>query len=92
MNGGYYLIDAKNIELTETDPQAVSGIFAEAQKALATDKPIVAYGLTYSGAAVSPVNCFGWYLATDEIVMVSATLHLHVKDDDTVTVLDVVGA
>ena len=91
MKGGYYLLDAKKVELTETDPQPVAGIFAEVKKALATGKPIVAENLLYGAAPVSPVNCFGWYLSTTEIVLVSATLHLHVKSDNTVTVLDVVS-
>lgn len=91
MNGGYYLVDVAGLDLTETDPQEISGIWDKAVTALKTNKPIVAYGCAYGvGVPVSPVPAFGWYLADDEIVIVGATLHIHIKDDDTATVLDVV--
>lgn len=87
--GGYILVDATGIELTATDPQSVPGIWAKAVTAVASKKPIVASGCTYATAPVSPVTGFAWYLHTDEIVFVGATLHVHIKDDDTATVLDV---
>ena len=91
MNGGYFLVDVTGLDLTETDPQEMAGIWDKAVAALKTNKPIMAYGCSYGvGAPVSPVPSFGWYLADDEIVIVGATLHIHIKDDDTATVLDVV--
>lgn len=87
--GGYILVDATGIELTETDPQSVTGIWDKAVAAVASQKPIVASGCTYATAPVSPVTGFAWYLDTDEIVFVGATLHGHIKDDDTATVIDV---
>ncbi len=91
MNGGYIMVNCTGLNLSETDPQSISGIWNEAKKAIAANKPIVAYGAIYGSADVSPVPVFGWYLAEDEIVIVGATLHVHVKDDDTATVLDVVS-
>jgi hypothetical protein len=35
------------------------------------------------------VTCFGWYIGAGEIVIVGATLHVHIKNDDTAIVLDV---
>ena len=61
-------------------------------KAVASGKPIVAHNCKYGTPLVSPVTCFGWYIDTDEIVIVGATLHIHVKDDDTCTVLDVAAS
>lgn len=91
-SGGYYMVDCTGIDLTETDPQSITGIWKKAVTAIATNKPIVAYGCVYgTGVPVSPVVCFGWYISTTEIVIVGATLHIHIKSDNTATVLDVVS-
>lgn len=92
MVGGYIMVDCSGLDLTETDAQSITGIWDKAVSAIASDKPIIAYGCVYgTGVPVSPVTCFGWYIAADEIVIVGATLHIHIKDDDTATVLDVAG-
>lgn len=91
MKGGYILIDCKGLDLTGGDtPQTISGIWSDAVRALEQKKPIVAQNCVYgSGVPVSPVNVFGWYIAVDEIVIVGATLHVHIKDDDSAIVIDV---
>ena len=91
MNGGYLNVDCTGIDLHKSTKQEIAGIWDKAVKALKSEKPIHAYGCTYGDALVSPVPVFGWYLATDEIVIVGATLHVHIKDDDSATVLDVVS-
>lgn len=92
MVGGYIMVDCSGLDLTETAAQSITGIWDKAVSAIASDKPIIAHGCVYgTGVPVSPVTCFGWYIATDEIVIVGATLHIHIKDDDTATVLDVAG-
>lgn len=90
MNGGYIVVDCAGIDLSDNTSQTVDGIWDKAVSAIDTDKPIVAYNTEYgTGKRVSPVTCFGWYIDTDEIVIVGATLHIHIKDDDSVLVLDV---
>ena len=90
MNGGYIMVDCTGLDLTDNQAQSISGIWDKAVEAVKVDKPIVAYNCEYgTGVKVSPVTCFGWYIDDDEIVIVGATLHIHVKDDDTATVLDV---
>lgn len=89
MNGGYILIDATGLNLSSSSEQEIAGIWDKAVTALKVKKPIVVHGCTYGAALVSPVTCFGWYIGTDEIVIVGATLHVHIKDDDTAVVLDV---
>lgn len=91
LKGGYAMIDCKGLKLTETDPQEIDGVWEIAKKALESGKPIIAHNCVYNDAPVSPVTCFGWYIDTDEIVIVGATLHIHVKDDNTATVIDVVS-
>lgn len=91
MNGGYTMVNCKGLELTETDPQSIEGIWEDAKEAIKANKPIVAYNSKYADSPVSPVTCFGWALSATEIVIVGATLHIHVKSDNTATVLDVAG-
>jgi len=90
MNGGYFMVNCKGLDLTVTDPQTIPGIWNDAVIAMGTGKPIIAHNCVYgSGVNVSPVTCFGWYISATEIVIVGATLHIHVKSDNTATVLDV---
>lgn len=92
MNGGYVLLDCTGLDLSDDQPQDIAGSWDKAVAAIKAGKPIVAHNCEYgTGVPVSPVTCFGWYLDEDEIVIVGATLHIHVKDDDTCTVLDVVS-
>lgn len=91
MNGGYYLLDCKGLDLTSASAQTISGSWNDCVTALKVGKPIVAHNCIYgTGVPVSPVTCFGWYIAADEIVIVGATLHIHVKNNDKCTVVDVV--
>lgn len=92
MKGGYILVDCTGIDLTAESAQTVTGIWKKAVTAIASGKPIIAQNCVYGeGVLVSPVTCFGWYISSTEIVIVGATLHIHIKNDDTVTVLDVAG-
>ena len=91
-NGGYIMVDCTGLDLSLSTAQEIPGIWNKAVKAMAQNKPIIAHGCKYSTAAVSPVTTFGWYIDTDEIVIVGATLHVHIKDDDTATVLDVAAS
>lgn len=90
LKGGYAMINCKGLELTETDPQEIDGVWEIAKKALESGKPIIAHNCVYNDAPVSPVTCFSWAISATEIVIVGATLHIHVKSDNTATVLDVV--
>ena len=90
MNGGYILADCTGLDLSDSTAQSISGMWDKAVTALKAEKPIIAYNCIYgTGVHVSHITCFGWYIAEDEIVIVGATLHIHIKDDDSVTVLDV---
>lgn len=91
MNGGYCMVDCKGLDLTGGNtPQTIAGIWQDAKNALASGKPIVAHNCIYgTGVDVSPVTCFGWYISATEIVIIGATIHVHIKNDDSVTTLDV---
>lgn len=90
MSGGYFLVDCEGLDLTSKTSVTKTGFWKKAVEALATNKPIVAYNCIYGeGKPVSPVTSFGWYLAEDSIVIVGATLHIIIGDDDSVVVQDV---
>jgi len=92
MKGGYYLLDGTGVNLASAEAQSIAGSWAKAKKAVDSGKPLVMCGTKFSTVPVSPVPGFGWYLSSTEIVLVGATLHIHVKSDNTVTVVDVVGS
>lgn len=90
MKGGYIIVDCTGLDLTSAVSQSIPGIWEKAKTAISSGKPIVAHNCVYgSGVAVSPVTCFGWNISANEIVIVGATLHIHVKNDDTAIVVDV---
>lgn len=90
MTGGYITIDGGGLDLTTgSTPVTIDGIWDTVTAAMKSGKPIIAENLFYGDAPVTPVQAFGWVLADDEVVLVSATIHVHVKDDDSVTTLDV---
>ena len=91
MNGGYILFDGGGLDLTTGDtPVTITGSFARAKQCLKVNKPIMANNLKYGNKPVSPVPAFAWEISETEIVIVSATIHVHIKNDDTVTTIDVV--
>ena len=92
MKGGYILFDVTGLNLSSSSEQEIAGIWDKAVAALKVDTPIVVHGCTYGAAPVSPVTCFGWYIGVGEIVIVGATLHVHIKNNDTAVVLDVAAS
>lgn len=91
MIGGYIILDGGGLDLTTgSTPVTINGIWNAATAAMKSGKPIIATNLKYGSAPVTPVPCFGWVLADDEVVLVSATIHVHIKDNDKVTTIDVV--
>lgn len=55
MNGGYVMVDATGIDLLAESSKTVAGIYNKFLKALQANKPIIAYGISYSTAVSSPI-------------------------------------
>ena len=90
MNVGYFMLNGGGIDLSSESPQTIAGSWDRTVTAMKTDKPIFAYNTKYgTGKPLYPVPVFGWYLAADKIVLVGATLHIIVSDDDSCVVQDV---
>lgn len=93
INSGYVMLDAGGLDLSSNSAQSISGVWARVMEAVSSKKPIIAYNMVHgAGKEVTPLPCFGWSINTDEFVLVCATLHVHVKDDNTCTVLDVTAS
>lgn len=93
MKGGYILLDCENLDLTAAEAVTKTGFWNKAVKAIAAGKPMVAYNCVYgTGVPVSPVTCFGWYISSSKIVIVGATLHIEITDQDAVTIVDVAAS
>lgn len=93
INSGYVLLDAGGLDLSSSSAQSIAGSWTSVQACVKTNKPIVAYNMVYGeGHPTTPIQCFGWPISSTEFVLVSATLHIHVKNDNTCTVVDVVAS
>ena len=90
LNSGYILLDGGNIDLSTSSAQTITGAWKRITEAIETGKPIWAYNTKYgTGKPLTPVPVFAWYLYESSIVIVGATLHIIVSDDDTCVVQDV---
>ena len=89
-NSGYIFLDGVGIDLSTSDPQTISGAWDRANAAYKTGKPIWACNTKYgSGKPLSPVPVVMWYLSATSLVIVGATLHIIVSNDNTCIVQDV---
>lgn len=93
MKGGYQLVNCEGLDLTSQVKVTKAGFWNKAVNALAVGKPIIATNCIYgTGKPVSPVTCFGWYLSATSIVIVGATLHIIIDNQDGVIVQDVTSS
>ncbi len=92
-NGGYILIDCSGIELTTTDKQTISGIYAQVLKALRANKLVLACGLKFGTNPCTPAPVMvNDDPNGDEIVCTSSVLQLFVGADDGVRVVNLAPA
>ena len=89
MNGGYMMIDCKQLDLTNLETsQTISGLYAECEKAFKHDKPIYAYNCKYGNSVghVSPVPVFATHSDVNTICLTSSVLQIFVTSADAVTI------
>lgn len=93
MNGGYIIVDCTGMNLLAESAQTITGLYKTVQNALLTGKPIYAYNCMWGDAPISPVPVFAIpFTGSGEIICTSSTLQIIVKDDDTVTINNLVSA
>lgn len=86
INSGYVLLDCGNLDMTETDPQTVSGIWNRAVNAVNTGKPIWIHTAYDSDAEYSPIPVFARFDSTTTIICNAAGFTITITSGNTVTV------
>lgn len=89
--GGYILFDCDGLELNDSTEQDINGIYDRAKEALESGKPIYAVNCNMSDAKCSPCSVIAWQEADDEIVATGHVLRVSIKDDDGVTVTNLIA-
>lgn len=91
MNGGYYMVDLKGLDLTSDSTQTISGLFNEMKKAIASGKPLVAYNAVWGAnndAPLTPITFFAQQWSSTLVVGTASILNITCTNEDVVTVTD----
>lgn len=89
MTSGYLMFDTMGIDLTSQSEQNKPGIYAKLQKAMATGKPLIGYGLLWGeGKKLTPMSFFANQYSENLIVCTNSILNINVTSSDVVTVQD----
>lgn len=92
MKGGYINIDCLGLDLTKgSTKQTITGIYNKVSKSMKTNKPIFAYNCVWGVLGVTPIQVFAIQTASDTITVTASTLQVIVKNDDTITIVNMVG-
>lgn len=92
MKGGYIIIDCLGLDLTKgVTEQTISGIYNKVSKSMKANKPIFAYNCVWGNLGVlSPIQVFALQTASNTITVTASTLQVVVKNDDTITIINMV--
>lgn len=93
-NGGYQIIDCGGLDMTDSDPQTISGLFAKAKKACEDGKPVYASNCVWgvnSDAPLTPLPCFLQKWSDNLIVATCSVKSVQITDEDVCTVVDLVS-
>ena len=93
MKGGYVNINCTGLDLTKgSTEQTITGIYNKVFESMKTNKPIFAYNCIWGNVGVlSPIQVFALQTASDTITVTASTLQVVVKNDDTITIVNMVG-
>lgn len=94
-NGGYCMVDCTGLDLTDSNEQTITGLYARMKAALKTGKPLVAYGCvwgTNSDAPLTPIQFFAQEWSSSLIVGTASILNISVTSADKVTVVDLTAS
>lgn len=95
MKGGYYMVDCSGLDLTDATKQEKAGFFVAMQKALKSNKPLIAYGFVWgdnNDSPLSPITFFAQAWTDSLIVGTASTKNITVNSDDEVYVTDLVAS
>lgn len=83
MNSGYIMVDATGLDVSNSEEQTVTGLYARLEAARETGKPIVLYGAMNGDSEISPAFVTVTEGAGDTFTLGSFTAI--VASDDSVT-------
>lgn len=81
--GGYVIVDATGLDVSDTEVQTIPGLYKELEAAIATNKPIMLIGMVNGDADVSPTYVSATMGAGATITL--SGFAAVVTDDDEVT-------
>lgn len=92
MNGGYILIDCTGLDLTKgSTKQTITGIYKKVADCIQKNKPLYCVNAVWGDlGGVSPIQIFAIQSASDTITVTVSTLQVVVKNDDTITIENMV--
>ena len=87
MNGGYFMIDCKGMNLLAETSQTISGLYAQLEKALSIMKPVFANNVMWGTVPMTPIPVM---VNTESGVFIctSSTLQIRVASNDAVTIVN----
>ena len=90
-NPGYYMMDCTGIDLDDATAQTVAGIYAKAERALASGKPVILTGLVDDDLILGPVHATLTQTASTTITATFTTYSVAVAKPSTATVTDLLS-
>jgi hypothetical protein len=92
MKGGYINIDCTGLDLTKgSTAQTITGIYNKVSEAMKANKPIFTYKCIWGNlGSLTPIQVFALQTASDTITVTASTLQVVIKNDDTITIVNMV--
>lgn len=92
MVSGYTIIDCKGLDLTSTEEQTITGIYAQLRTAMIIGKPLIGINFTRgTGKHLTPIHFFANQDAENLIVCTTSIFNINVTSADKITVQNLVG-
>lgn len=92
--GGYQIIDCKGLDLTDSNEQTISGLYAKVKKAVDDGEFMLATGCVWgdnSDAPLTPLPFFAQQWSDSMIVCTCSIKNVQITNKDKVTVVSLVG-
>lgn len=92
MVSGYTIIDCKGLDLTSTEEQTITGIYAQLRTAMIIGKPLIGINcIRGTGKPLTPIYFFANQYAENLIVCTTSIFNINVTSADKITVQNLVG-
>lgn len=89
MNGGYFMIDCKGMNLLSGASQTIAGLYAQLEKAMSLMKPVFANNVMWGAVPMTPIPVMV-NTESGSFVCTSSTLQIWVASNDAVTIVNMI--